>query len=95
MSINLTPSIIDNYFSEMELYLNSFFDSSFSIKPVHLILENDTYRITYEKTGVRYTMSIDVLSPTIDNKKYRLRYNNVEASRFRTPLTPVSFSIES
>jgi hypothetical protein len=73
-AINVTTENIDDFFSEVELFLNSFFDSSYAIKPARIILENETYRFTYEKQGVKYHLSIDVLSATVDNRVYRFTY---------------------
>jgi hypothetical protein len=91
--IAVTCENIDNYFSEMELYLNSYFDSSYSVNPERLILENDTYRITYVKNGTIYSMSIDILSPSIDTKEYTLTYEGEFKDKLRKPMNPMSFKI--
>ena len=81
----------DDYFSEVELFLNSLFDSSFAVRPIRVILENDTYRFTYEKRGIQYFFNIEVLSPTIDTREYHL----ITPIGFvpRRPLEPRSFRV--
>jgi len=93
-SIVVSPHNINDHFSAVELFLNSFFNDAFVLNPVTLVLENDTYRITYTKTGVSYHMTITPLSPTIDCKEYHL-INPNEASLGGTPIVPQGFRILS
>jgi hypothetical protein len=89
--IVIDNSNVDDYFSEVELFLNSLFDNSFTVKPIRVILENDTYRFTYEKRGIQYFLNLEVLSPTVDTREYHL----ITPGNMRKPLVPKSFRVTS
>jgi hypothetical protein len=91
--IIVTPHNINDYFSNVELVLNSYFNDALVVKPMTIVLENDTYRITYTKQGVSYRMTIKVLSPTLDSKRYNLTTNATVEQMGGKPLTPQLFNI--
>ena len=63
MSIKITPKNINDYMSEIELFLNSFYDSTFLPNPSKITLYNDNCKITYEKHHVKYNLTLTILSP--------------------------------
>jgi hypothetical protein len=72
--INLTNT--DDYFSEIELFLNSFFDYSYATESQGLALENNCYKIVYEKLGAKYKLLLHVTSPSLVNNNYSLSFSH-------------------
>lgn len=91
--IPVTYSNLNDYFSELEFFLNSFFDDSYAVKPMIITLTNEAHRIVYQKTGVSYFLRIYVLKPVIDDRRYTIEYQLNDQKLNGKNITPTAFTV--
>jgi len=92
MTLTVTHLNVDNYFSEVELFLFSFFDRSYSLRPQGLVLENNCLRIVYEKLGSQFTMRLIVKNTQAQKEVYVISFL-AEAFKLQQPLVPKGFTV--
>lgn len=92
--VEITSLNINDYFSELEMYLFSFYDVAYTKVPLVLELRNNCYKITYEKIGFSFRMFLEVISPVVDDRCYTITFYDT-AFKLKEPITPVGFSIQN